>query len=419
MSISIDGIKEDKIELLSQSKILFIEHNKSQIDFFRPIFKKYFKSVLVAQNDAEAIGMCHKNKFDIDIVLTSMDIQDSDSSCLIENIRKRVKNFSIPIVVLTEATDSNKLLVLLKKQINDIIVKPANEGTSLNILYKHLKNSHSQNLLNKASAEYRQLMEIVNETNLISETDIKGNIVYVNDVFSNISGYTKEELLSQPHNILRHPDMPKMMFEALWKTIQSGKLWTGKIKNRAKDGSSYWVKAYIYPIYEHGQICKFMGVRHLITDEVENAQKLKGYIATIKSQGVKQANVAKARSNALISEGKEVISLKDKLLYVAENLELEKQKNVQSNKQISHYEIEIKRAQESKNKAILAAKQKITHEYKLRVSKEKENNQVKLKLGILTSENEEIKERLKKDKIEIQKLLKRIDVLEDLIKHEK
>ena len=87
---------------------------------------------------------------------------------------------------------------------------------------------------------------------LISKTDAKGIIRYANDDFVAISGFTRDELLGQPHNIVRHPDMPAAAFEDLWQTLNSGKAWTGLVKNRSKNGDHYWVEATVRPNLEGG-----------------------------------------------------------------------------------------------------------------------------------------------------------------------
>lgn len=78
---------------------------------------------------------------------------------------------------------------------------------------------------------------------ILSETDDKGMILYANDTFCELAGYTLEELVGQPHNILRHPDMPRIAFKGLWDDIQSKGFWTGVVKNLRKDGAYYWVYA--------------------------------------------------------------------------------------------------------------------------------------------------------------------------------
>jgi aerotaxis receptor len=86
------------------------------------------------------------------------------------------------------------------------------------------------------------------ESVIISQTDLEGIITYANRAFSKVSDYSVEELVGKPHNILRHPDMPKAVFEKMWSTIQGGQAWNGLIKNLRKDGKFYWVDIEILPV---------------------------------------------------------------------------------------------------------------------------------------------------------------------------
>ncbi|MCV2402280.1 methyl-accepting chemotaxis protein [Marinomonas sp. C2222] len=98
-------------------------------------------------------------------------------------------------------------------------------------------------------------------TKLVSTTDLKGNIVHCNNDFIKISGFDREELVGSPHNIVRHPDMPKEAFEIMWKTLKEGKAWMGLVKNRCKNGDFYWVDAYVTPVMEHGKVVGYESVR--------------------------------------------------------------------------------------------------------------------------------------------------------------
>lgn len=84
-------------------------------------------------------------------------------------------------------------------------------------------------------------------TFLVSETDEKGIIRFANDAFCEMAEYSFEELIGQPHNIVRHKDMPKKAFKSLWDTVQKGETWTGYVKNATKSGGHYWVFATVYP----------------------------------------------------------------------------------------------------------------------------------------------------------------------------
>lgn len=84
---------------------------------------------------------------------------------------------------------------------------------------------------------------------IVSKTDLKGRIIYANDVFIDISGYTEKELLGQPHNIIRHPDMPRCVFKLLWDTIESGEEILAYVLNMSKNGDHYWVFAHVTPTF--------------------------------------------------------------------------------------------------------------------------------------------------------------------------
>jgi aerotaxis receptor len=97
---------------------------------------------------------------------------------------------------------------------------------------------------------------------IVSETDLEGIITFANRRFCEISGYSSNELVGQPHNIIRHPDMPKAAFAQVWRTIQSGTIWHGLVKNLRKDGKFYWVDTEVTPIYDNSGIVKgYMAAR--------------------------------------------------------------------------------------------------------------------------------------------------------------
>ena len=84
---------------------------------------------------------------------------------------------------------------------------------------------------------------------LISTTDLKGIITYCNDAFVDVSGYTREELIGSPHNMVRHPDTPSAVFAHMWADLKRGHAWMGIVKNRCNNGDHYWVNAFVTPIY--------------------------------------------------------------------------------------------------------------------------------------------------------------------------
>ncbi|MCX6106779.1 MAG: PAS domain-containing methyl-accepting chemotaxis protein [Proteobacteria bacterium] len=136
----------------------------------------------------------------------------------------------------------------------------------------------------ESRAELQARTDIMNMTSIVSEANLRGDILSINEKFLEVSKYSKEELIGKPHNTTRHPDMPKEVFKEMWATIGRGNMFRGIIKNRAKDGTPYYVDAVIAPILnERGRPKKYLGVRYDITATEIERQNMKGVIKAIDS----------------------------------------------------------------------------------------------------------------------------------------
>jgi methyl-accepting chemotaxis protein len=131
--------------------------------------------------------------------------------------------------------------------------------------------------------ELRVREEIMNTTSIVSEANLKGDIMSVNEKFMQVSKYPKDELIGHGHNTTRHPDMPKEVFKQMWATIGRGQIFRGVVKNRAKDGTPYYVDAVIAPFVDKktGKPRKYLGVRYDITESEIARQNMKGILAGI------------------------------------------------------------------------------------------------------------------------------------------
>jgi aerotaxis receptor len=141
---------------------------------------------------------------------------------------------------------------------------------------------------------------ISDETLIVSKTDLKGKLSYFNDQFVAASGFAEAELIGQPHNIIRHPDMPPEAFEDLWTTLKAGKPWAGAVKNRRKNGDFYWVLASATPIWEGGQVTGYMSIRSkLPAEQRREAEHVYALLRAKKAQGYTvTAGVIRRRSLA-------------------------------------------------------------------------------------------------------------------------
>ncbi|WP_396270378.1 methyl-accepting chemotaxis protein [Ideonella sp.] len=133
----------------------------------------------------------------------------------------------------------------------------------------------------------QQSIDFPESATLMSVTDAESHITYANEAFIDISGYAVDELLGQPHNLVRHPDMPPEAFADMWRTMKGGDPWTGLVKNRSKNGDHYWVRANAAPITQNNAIVGYISVRTKPTDEeVREAEDLYRRFREGRAQGL-------------------------------------------------------------------------------------------------------------------------------------
>lgn len=120
-----------------------------------------------------------------------------------------------------------------------------------------------------------KVLDALDRVMVISTTDLQGNITYVNDLFCKLTGYSREELLGKPHNIVRHPDVPKSVYKQLWDTIKAGETWSGAFPNVGKGGALYVVDTTIQPVLDsEGKIVEYISIRRVINDLMADFDQL-------------------------------------------------------------------------------------------------------------------------------------------------
>lgn len=156
----------------------------------------------------------------------------------------------------------------------------------------------NQRKLKSTLAENQSITKALNKSAIISITDLKGDILEVNDIFCEIAGYTKEELIGENQNIVNSGYHPKEFWKEMWAVIGKGKTWRGEIQNRAKDGSMYWVDAVINPMFnDHEKVYSYLSIRYLITDKKEIEEKIQIQNKEITRKNKKIAKTIQTISN--------------------------------------------------------------------------------------------------------------------------
>lgn len=275
--------------------------------------------IKLARNELEAKEFLEKHTFDL--LLLDLESPDTTGEALLMTMCQNKKTEHAPIFIFTEHYDASIIGRLIKQGANEFFLKPfIAEELLLKIDFwidfrrKTKENLYQQTILQ----EYKNA---VDRSTIVSKTDIKGVITFANEKFCEISGYRAEELIGKPHNIVRHPDVPKAIFQNLWETILQGKSWEGVVKNKRKDGTPYWVNAVINPIIDQdGNIVEFMSIRTDITSIHEIHDTLKSQLK-ISEESFKDAyHMAKQYENA-INESTIVArtDLEGNIIFVNEN----------------------------------------------------------------------------------------------------
>jgi PAS domain S-box-containing protein len=249
--------------------ILYIDTNKIRQKIIKKYFKDLIKQVYICENINNATKQQQYLRADLVIIYEDLD----DMSGLDLLLKLRELNRSLPSIIITQ--ENNRYLEFLSKvdSRNSYLKEPFSHEELFELVKSNISKISNIKDFKKSEHLLKQYKHALDSSAIVSKTDQKGIITYVNDTFCQISGYTENELIGKPHNIVRHPDMPKSAFEELWRTIKAKMVWRGEIKNKAKDGSAYYVYSTVMPILDnYGQIIEFIAIR-FETTELENALK--------------------------------------------------------------------------------------------------------------------------------------------------
>ena len=245
--------------------ILYVEDEELIRNEIFNILSMLCEKVEMAVDGRDGLEKFRAGNFDL--VITDINMPYMNGFEMLREI-KLLKPETPAIIISAYSQEEYFLQASKIDVVNDYLFKPVKITDLIDRINKHTKKIEERREYQKTLRLLEQYKLAVDESSILSKTDIKGNITYVNDTFCTISKYHRDELIGKPHNIVRHPDMPKEAFKDMWKTIKEDKkIWQGKIKNLAKDGSMYVVNTTVVPILNpDGEIDEFIGIRHDITE---------------------------------------------------------------------------------------------------------------------------------------------------------
>lgn len=258
--------------MLNTKNILIVDDNVKNIQLAANVLKELAIYGIFFATSGEA-AIKHLELREHSLILLDINMPGLDGYETAQIIKKDPLHKKIPIIFLSANANKESIRKGFENGGSDYITKPFDESELIHRVKTHVelyeareKLKHERDDANIILEQYKQA---VDENLLVSKTDLKGNITYVNDKFCQVSQYTKDELIGQPHNIVRSPDVDKETFKKLWKIIQNKQSWNGIVKNISKDGTAYYVDSNIIPILDRDdEIVEYISLRTNITKEI-------------------------------------------------------------------------------------------------------------------------------------------------------
>lgn len=256
---------------LKEITVLYVEDEAIIRDELVDILEDDVHALHVAKNGEEGLKLFKEHQIDIVLTDIRMPVMDGlEMSRAILDIDAKT-----PIIISSAFNDTTYLMESIQLGIHYYLLKPIDLSELFSTLEKASEGVLNTKRLKKSEKLLSQYKEAVDRNSIVSKADKNGIITYANEAFCKISGYTKDELIGHSHNIVRHPDTKDEIFKELWNTILAKNEWRGTIKNRAKDGSFYYVDSTIIPVLNSdNEIEEFISIRQDVTQKELDKQQL-------------------------------------------------------------------------------------------------------------------------------------------------
>jgi len=311
---------EEIIKYSQKLKLLYVEDNQEARESTIMILEEFFDDITIAINGEDGYEK-FKEDGAFDLIITDINMPVLNGLDMIAKIREIDKNISI--LVLSAYNESGFFMDSIKLGVEGYLLKPIDMNQFIGVLQKVIEKLKLKDEADENLHFLKEYQDATNSSSIVSKTDTEGVITYVNDIFCEISGYSREELIGKNHNMVRHPDMPKEVFADLWDTIKNKKqIWKGIVRNLSKSGKSYYVKSTIKPILDRdNNIVEYIGIRDDITDIMNPKKQLNDAIKNAKEPLVVYLKLDEFRTLEEFYDNATVEKIQDKITkYLEENM---------------------------------------------------------------------------------------------------
>ncbi len=402
---------------LKKLNILFIESDEEDREHFSNILYKFFNNVIVCTNGKDGINsfLEKSNDFFIDIIICDKTLEDITGVDVLKEIRKT--DLEIPFILTSSKIEVDDLLVAIKFKATDYLEKPVNGKNLIFCIEQVCHNKYHERLKVLMQGDLEDLKTVINEVALVSRTDLEGNITFINSYFSEVSGYSEDEIIGQNHLILKDEKTSDLIYKDLLEKVKSGIIWEGKLKNISKTKEDFYIYLTVLPIHCKitSLIKEFIWISFLTTSEELEEKEFKKRVVKNMYENRRINNEAREKIDFLMNKISEYSSMKNSLF-------TEKERASKFFNQIRFYEKELieieEKVKEISEKASLKIKQVLAMEKDTREKKDSVIyllNDLTNDLDIKNKAVQKLTKELSAQLTLIKKLMTSIDSIEEVL----
>ena len=389
---------------LKKLNILFIESNTEDREHFSNILYKFFNNVVVCSNGKDGIDnfLEKRQEYFLDIIICDKTLEDITGIEVLKKIREI--DSEIPFIITSPKIEVDDLLIAIKYKATDYLSKPINGKDMIFCIERVCHNKYHERLKLLMQEDLEELRAVINEVALVSKTDLEGNITFINSYFTEITGYSQDEIIGQNRLILKDENTSALIYKDLFEKVKEGIIWEGKLKDISKTKEEYYIYLTVLPIYDkkNSNITEFMWISFLTTEAELEEKEFKKRVVKNMYENRRINTESRQKIDELMNQISGYSNIKTLL-------NEEKERKGKFTNQINFYENELKVMEEKIKEISEKASQKI----KQVVSAEKEVREKKDKaIFLLNDVTIELEDKNKK----VKKLTKELSAQMNLIK---
>ncbi len=346
--------------LLKKLTILYVEDDDKIRNEMSTLLGGFAKKVFVAPDGREGLETYLKNKDEIDMIISDINMPKLTGIEMLQNIRK--VDQEVEVFFATAYSDNEFLSEAIKLRVYDYIVKPIDLKHLLSKINQLATDLHKESLITQQTEELEHFKDIIDINNIVIKTDTTGNITYVNDMFCNLMGYNKNELLSKPLSTLKHKDVRESIYIDIFKDIALGQAWKGQLKIVTKSNEVIVVECYMIPTFSNsGELTGTISVNRDITKELSFKRDLKVSMMKDKGKIFQDSQEVSAELKAqVISMQNKITQLEDQvkiLVKQKKEMEIDFEKDLAETDSLrSELKLLQKRAEDVEDKSVATLK---------------------------------------------------------------